>query len=88
MVKNNNARRFAFLCLALWLAGMATAQTLPQGEALPPKEGGSSRGGFGISIDLGTLFGAIREAVKGQSTETPPPLAKQALQVSPVAGGG
>lgn len=77
------------LLVGLLLAGDAPAQVVPQGEVAPPRQESGPRRGFGISIDLGSLFGAIRDAVKRQDQQDqPPPLAKQAVQVSPVTGGG
>ncbi|MCL6554785.1 MAG: hypothetical protein K6T56_00330 [Burkholderiales bacterium] len=79
------AVRLGLLLLGCF-AATALAEVVPQEGSPRPS---APRGGFGLSIDLGSLFGAIRDAVKKSETaEETPPLAKQAVQVSPVSGGG
>lgn len=73
--------------MAAALASTAALAQIQQDIPKPPQEsrprGG---GGFGLSIDLGSVLNAIRNAVEQASL--PPPLAKQATAVTPQPGGG
>lgn len=81
----------AFLLMVVSSPELA-AQALPEQQGAPSTGPTPRRGGFGITIDLGSLMGAIRDAIQKDGQEQDgqdiPPLAKTAVGVSPVSGGG